>query len=392
VPARGRATARPGSSGGRGGGRPPKRRGRWRSSPIWARLIIILGALTLVGSSSALGGLAWLSSTVNGAVHQTNILDNKSRAVKHATVTGPLNFLLIGSNYRETDPANGERADDIMIVHVTQDLQHAFLVSVPRDLYYDLKATNGDSTHPGWNGGYAKIDAALDFGGLSFMADTITDLTGIKFDGVVESRFGAFETAVNTLGGVYMCVDEETVSVHIGWDRHGKVTAPFTNTGGSPIPVPGVTPMVYHVGCQHLLAWQALDYVRQRELLPNGDYDRQRHHQQFIIAVLKQLTSSGTLSDPVKAAQAAGNIASGMTVDLNGYSMLDLAFGLRAITPTSIIGLKTPSEPKQINGTDYVVGDPGIDDLWAALRSDTLGSFALTHATMVNNLHPSGAA
>jgi anionic cell wall polymer biosynthesis LytR-Cps2A-Psr (LCP) family protein len=274
-----------------------------------------------------------------------------------------------------------------MIIHVTQDLQHAFLVSVPRDLYYDLKPYPAGH----FSGGYYKIDAALNFGGLPFMADTISELTGIKLDGVIESRFDAFETAVTTMGGVYMCVDEETVSVHMGWDKNGKPAAPYTNTGASPIPVPGVTPMVYHVGCQHLVAWQALDYVRQRELLPNGDYDRQRHHQQFIIAVLKQLGSSGTLSDPVKAAKAASNIASGMTVDLNGYSMLDLAFALRGITPNSIIGLKTPSEPKQIGGTSYVVGDPGIDDLWAALRSDSLGTFAVNHTDMVNNLHPTGS-
>jgi hypothetical protein len=34
-------------------------------------------------------------------------------------------------------------------------------------------------------------------------------------------------------------------------------------TGASPIPVPGVRPMMYHVGCLHLVAWQALDYVRE---------------------------------------------------------------------------------------------------------------------------------
>jgi hypothetical protein len=43
--------------------------------------------------------------------------------------------------------------------------------------------------------------------------------------------------------------------------------------------------------------WQVLDYVRQRELLPNGDYDRRRHQQQFLMAVLKQTASAGTLTD-----------------------------------------------------------------------------------------------
>ena len=52
---------------------------------------------------------------------------------------GPLNFLLIGSNFRTDDPSNGERADTIMIVHVPKDMNRAYLVSVPRDLYYKIR-------------------------------------------------------------------------------------------------------------------------------------------------------------------------------------------------------------------------------------------------------------
>jgi anionic cell wall polymer biosynthesis LytR-Cps2A-Psr (LCP) family protein len=220
------------------------------------------------------------------------------------------------------------------------------------------------------------------------MSQTIADLTSLRFNGAIESRFDGFENAVNTLGGITMCVDVETVSVHIGYDRNGRRAAPFTNTGGHPIPVPGVTPQVYHVGCQHMAPWQALDFVRQRELLPNGDYDRQRHHQQFILAVLKQLGSTGMLNDPVKMARAASDIGRGMTVDLNGNSILDYAFALHSIKPGGIVGLKTPSHPQDIAGTSYVIGDePGTDDLWAAIRNDTVQVFANEHPDMVNDLH-----
>jgi len=49
---------------------------------------------------------------------------------------------------------------------------------------------------------------------------------------------------------------------------------------------------VYNQGCRHLQPWEALDYVRQRENLPLGDYDRQRHQQQFMDAVFKQLATA----------------------------------------------------------------------------------------------------
>jgi polyisoprenyl-teichoic acid--peptidoglycan teichoic acid transferase len=103
---------------------------------------------------------------------------------------------------------------------------------------------------------------------------------------------------------------------------------------------------VYHPGCQHLERWAALDYLRQRELLPNGDYDRQRHGQQFIIAVLKQTASAGTLSDPVKLDRVVHQIGQGMTIDTNGISVLDLAFAFRNIKAQSLVSLKAPSHRK----------------------------------------------
>jgi LCP family protein required for cell wall assembly len=276
----------------------------------------------------------------------------------------------------------GERADTIMIVHIPRDLSRAYLVSVPRDLRYTIKP------YPptGFQGSTEKLDAALNFGGMPLMSMSVSDLTGVKFDGAVESRFAGFEKAVEILGGVDMCVDEETVSVHIGWDAHGNQTAPYTNTQASPIPVPGVTPQVYHVGCQHLQPWQALDFVRQRELLPNGDYDRQRHQQQLIMAVLKKTASAGTLLDPVKLNQVLSAIGQNMTIDTNGTSASDFLLALRNIKYSSLVGLKAPSHPQDINGTSYVVADPGMPDLWKAIRDDKLDAYAAAHPELVNSL------
>jgi anionic cell wall polymer biosynthesis LytR-Cps2A-Psr (LCP) family protein len=179
--------------------------------------------------------------------------------------------------------------------------------------------------------------------------------------------------------------------VHYGHDRNGNLAVPYSNTGAHPIPVPGFTPVVYHRGCQHLVPWQALDYVRQRELLPNGDYDRQRHGQQFIMAVLKQTASAGTLSDPSKLAHAVHDIGQALTVDTNGASVLDFALAVRNIKAESLVGLKTPSHPQMIGQTSYVVGDPGMSELWKAIRDDTLDVYAKAHPQQVNPLHANGA-
>jgi polyisoprenyl-teichoic acid--peptidoglycan teichoic acid transferase len=353
---------------------------RTRAARVLAVFAVALGVLgAVVGVGAAL-----VRDRVDHAVTVGSLLGT-ARATP-GVENGPLNFLLIGSNWREQAPSNGERADSIMVVHIPAAHDRAYLVSIPRDLYYTIKPYRPT----GFAGSTEKIDAALNFGGMPLMSQTAADLTGLKFNGAVVARFAGFQKAVAALGGVNMCVDEETVSVHIGHDASGKFAAPFTDIDSDPVPVPGVTPQVYHPGCQHLAPWQALDYVRQRELLPGGDYDRQRHQQQLMLAVLNQTASAGMLSDPVKLDRVMRDIGQGLTVDSNGVSVSRLLLLLRGIRTGSVVGLKTPSHPQNMDDISYVVADPDAPGLWQAMRADSLDRFAATHPDMVNRLRSSG--
>jgi LCP family protein required for cell wall assembly len=366
------------------GGRYPRPRQRRRRSRLAKALLVFAIVLCALVVALFAGGLFTINRPSH-AVQSANLLGTARapRGLKH----GPLNYLLIGSNWRDDDPGNGERADSIMIVHIPRGMKRAYLVSVPRDLYYHIKPY----PKTGFEGSTEKIDAALNYGGIPLMSQTVADLTGVKFNGAVVARFEGFKKAVTALGGVNMCVDEETVSVHIGRDRNGHFAAPYTDLAGDPQPVPGVTPQVYHKGCQHLAPWQALDYVRQRELLPGGDYDRQRHQQQFIMAVLKQTASAHTLSNPFKTNRVVHDIGQATTMDTNGVSVTDLMLATRGIKASSLVGLRTPSHPDTMNGTSYVMADDDAPALWQALREDKLQAFAASHSDMVNPLNQSGS-
>jgi LCP family protein required for cell wall assembly len=340
----------------------------------------VVGVLAAIVGAGAL----LVRDRVDHAVAVGNLLGNAraTPGIDH----GPLNFLLIGSNWREQAPGNGERADSIMVVHIPAAHDRAYLVSIPRDLYYPIKP------YPprGFAGSTEKIDAALNFGGMPLMSQTAAELTGLKFNAAVVARFAGFQRAVAALGGVDMCVDEETVSIHIGHDGSGKFAAPFTDVDSDPVPVPGVTPQVYHPGCQHLAPWQALDYVRQRELLPGGDYDRQRHQQQLMLAVLNQTASAGMLTDPTKLDRVVHDIGQALTMDTNGVSVTSLLVLLHGIRTGSMVGLKTPSHPQTMDDISYVVSDPDASVLWRAMRADSLDRFAAGHPDSVNRLRSAG--
>jgi anionic cell wall polymer biosynthesis LytR-Cps2A-Psr (LCP) family protein len=155
-----------------------------------------------------------------------------------------------------------------------------------------------------------------------------------------------------------MCIDQETKSIH--------------------------TFQVYHQGCQHLQAWQALDFVRQRKTLPDGDYDRQRHQQQFLRAILKEARDQGLERNPVKLDPFIRSIAGSLVVDTNGIPVADLAFALRNITPASIVGIRLPSHPEMIGGISYVLAEPEDTGLYQAVISDSLDDWVTDHPSWVN--------
>jgi anionic cell wall polymer biosynthesis LytR-Cps2A-Psr (LCP) family protein len=164
---------------------------------------------------------------------------------------------------------------------------------------------------------------------------------------------------VYLLGGVTMCIDQQTTSIHTG--------------------------ATYHPGCQHLRPWQALDYVRQREDLPGGDYDRQRHQQQFIKALLQQAYAKG-ISDPLKISSFLKSLGKAFQFDGGGHNTSDWIFTLKGISPGAIRTIK-------INNGTYntvMVGKMSTQQMSADslqllsdVRTDTVDNFLAVHPDWV---------
>jgi len=307
---------------------------------------VVLGLLGVATVTT----VAILIHRYNTSVHRARLLDDQARADSSTglmTVKGPLNYLLLGSDQRPDDPGNGERSDTIIIVHIPAALDKAYLISIPRDLLVDIPASPANH----YAGGSDKINSAFDYGGggvggVQLLSKTLTDLTGVRFDGAAIINFTGFQQVVYLLGGVTLCIDQQTTSIHTG--------------------------AVYQPGCQHLRAWQALDYVRQREDLPNGDYDRQRHQQQFLKALLTEAGQQGLTTNPVKLDQLIRAVGSSLTVDTNGVPLASLMYSLRNIGAGDLSGVRLPSFAGQQDGTSYVFPKPEAATLYQAIAHDTV--------------------
>jgi LCP family protein required for cell wall assembly len=340
-----------------------RRRGR---VPKWVRVLVAL-ALTLFLAAAGTGFvLHRLAQRYDHAVSKEELLDPAARRTDSGVrrshdVSGPLNYLLIGADHGTSGHGSGGRADTILIVHIPAGLKRAYLVSVPRDLLTPIPADPAS----GYGGGTEKINAAFQYGGggpagARLLSATLSGLSGLRFDGAAIVNFSGFRNVIDLLGGVTVCVDTEVRSIHSGH--------------------------LFSPGCQEMRGAQALDYARQRYGLPGGDYDRQRHQQQILKAIMKKAGTGNLLTNPVKLDQLIRTIGSAVTVDTNGVPSQDVVRALWGLRPDALIGLQLPTGSEMIDEIYYELPDPGANDLFKALQSADVASWVATNPRWVNRL------
>jgi anionic cell wall polymer biosynthesis LytR-Cps2A-Psr (LCP) family protein len=287
------------------------------------------------------------------------------------------NVLLVGLDARPGEDPAASRADTVIVVHVTAAGDRAYLISLPRDTRVTVPGHGTD-----------KLNAAYTAGGFQRLAATVRQVTGLVFDAGAIIDFAGLRKVVDAVGGVELCVDEETTSVHIGWDANGRETPPYRLIPPSyrPEKIAGVRAQVYRVGCRRFAGWEALDYVRQRELIPDGDYGRQRHQQQLLRAVAERVSSAGVLANPMALDRVLRAVGESLTFDGNGRSVTDWIVRLRAIGPGDLTLLRTNGgrfHTDQRDGRAYENLDDTTGELFAAARGDRLAEFAALHPDWV---------
>ena len=345
----------------------------------------------LLASSGTLVTAKVLIARYTSVVHQAKLLPAEAAQTNDGSLPqGALNILLVGLDTRATTKNEPARSDTIMIVHISTDHRGAYLVSIPRDLYVAIPA----SAHYG--AGSSKINSAFAWGSIGLKGDaataggaalltkTITNNFGIKFDAVAVIDFEGFRKAVQVLGGVYMCVDEDANSQLRGTNKYtGKFESPYYP--GGEVLNPSVKAVHYSKGCRTMSPTDALDYIRIRHGLPDIDYGRQRHQQQFIRAVLKEATQKNMLSSPSKLDRVIRAIGGSLLFDGNGISVIDWMWELKNISPSEMTMLKTAGTGTYYGST--YLGEQLLPDgqaVLTALKNDKLDLFALDHPDQIS--------
>jgi LCP family protein required for cell wall assembly len=282
-----------------------------------------LAVILIVLAGSAGGYLWWLNSKLDNIKHVDAGIVTVPEKQGSQEEKYPLNILLLGADHGAVgqsvaeDLADGKwtpgvhLSDTIMLVHIPADRKSVQLVSIPRDTW--TKIDGYPSPHH-----YAKINAAFSYGGPRLAVKTVQTLTGIHIDHLAIIDWVGFKDLTTALGGIRVYIPQTFYddSQHITWHR----------------------------GWQKLEGERALQYVRTRHGLANGDFDRIKRQQNFLRETMSQVLSPGTMSNPITLGKVVGVLTSNLTVDKswdNGQ-IRSLALSMRSIRASDVQFVTAP--------------------------------------------------
>ncbi|NUP75198.1 MAG: LCP family protein [Sinomonas sp.] len=231
----------------------------------------------------------------------------------------PINLLIAGSDSRgattstaEAGEPSDQRSDTMMLVHVPADRKNVYVVSIMRDLWVPI---------PGH--GSAKINAALAFGGVPLMVETVESLLHQRIDHVVFMDFEGFKGLTDAVGGVDV-----------------NVTRPFASTMSEN---PGLP---FTQGMMHMDGRTAVACDHERYAFSDGDYQRVRDQQAFLKALVGKIATPQTLANPMTLSNVVNEISPYLTVDsgFNSAAAASLGFELRAIRSGDIVTFTLPTK------------------------------------------------
>ncbi|MGO1383674.1 MAG: LCP family protein [Arachnia sp.] len=326
---------------------PKEQRRKKRMRDRWVLLSIIgilVVALVAVGVVLGYYGKA-TKDALDSVTREPTLMptNTENRPSPVPTKTGasnpPLNLVLMGTDARDTSERG--RSDVLIVMHIPGDRQDAYLISLPRDYWVDI---------PGR--GNAKINAAYSFGGPALTVETVEQLLDIPIDHTAIINFDGFINVIDALGGV-------TVT-----NRQASSSGGFT----------------FPEGQVSLTGESALQFVRERKNLSDGDFGRAERQRDVLKAIVTKLTSRGVLTNPGQFRDAVTTLAPNFTVDsgLDNSRIVDIGLGMRISGGDDIKSLLAPIDGfgTSSDGQSIVnVDGKRLDEMAAALRNDTMNEY-----------------
>jgi LCP family protein required for cell wall assembly len=345
------------------GGQGPARRSRspQPARPAPRRRSTLLGTHRVLGLAAIFTTIAVVGMSLTAYGLLRNVYDG----IHHETVTaqmlgprppklnGSTNILLIGSDsragthgqYGSSAAIGGSRSDTTMLLHISPDHAHAYVISFPRDSMVPVYNCKPDQEgHPGQTvapGALEPLNATFSFGGAPCLWKTLERTTHIFIDHFVEVGFSSFQKIVNDVGGISVCLPFPIRN----WRAHLYMKAGIHKVSGA----------------------QALAFVRLRENIGDGsDLQRIQRQQLFLASAMQKIKQANLLGDYKVITDAAHAVLT----DLSLTSMLGIANSMKGMGTSSLRFLTVPTGAYPADVNKVIWTQPQADNLFSAIAHD----------------------
>ena len=230
--------------------------------------LIILLVLVIFILGLGVAGYTFVNGKI-GKMQKENI-DTTAVGINEETkqeLKGYRNIALLGIDSRADDYGLGNRSDCIMIASINQETNEVKLISVYRDTYVYVTESGKERLD--------KITHAYSYGGAQNTLKSLNEAMDLNITEFVTVNFDAVIAAVDSLGGVYIDIDESEIK-HV----NDYIDATSESSGVK-------SSHITHSGKQKLDGVQAVSYTRVR-YTAGGDYKRTERMRTVVEAMLSK--------------------------------------------------------------------------------------------------------
>lgn len=230
--------------------------------------LIILLVLVIIIVGLGVAGYTFVNGKI-GKMQKENI-DTTAVGINEETkqeLKGYRNIALLGIDSRADDYGLGNRSDCMMIASINQETNEIKLISVYRDTYVYVME-NGTKR-------LDKITHAYSYGGAQNTLKSLNEAMDLNITEFVTVNFDAVIAAVDSLGGVYIDIDESEIKY-----VNDYIDATSESSGVK-------SSHITHSGRQKLDGVQAVSYTRVR-YTAGGDYKRTERMRTVVEAMLSK--------------------------------------------------------------------------------------------------------
>ncbi len=235
--------------------------------------LIILLVLVIFILGLGVAGYTFVNGKI-GKMQKENI-DTTAVGINEETkqeLKGYRNIALLGIDSRADDYGLGNRSDCMIIASINQETNAVKLISVYRDTYVYV-TENGTKR-------LDKITHAYSYGGAQNTLKSLNEAMDLNITEFVTVNFDAVIAAVDSLGGVYIDIDESEIKY-----VNDYIDATSESSGVK-------SSHITHSGRQKLDGVQAVSYTRVR-YTAGGDYKRTERMRTVVEAMLSKAKTLG---------------------------------------------------------------------------------------------------